>query len=715
MVIFESERYMDNQKPQRDLYIVDPELLEVIEQSPLAGANTQVSSKKIKPLKAVDTPPTATQATEDTAIDATLEMDSESAAADVAPQAAADYVPESESKPEPQVEANIDVETLDEPDIEEAPLAEAEADAVPMALDEPEIEEAPLTEAEPEAEAEAFPVPLDEPEIEPAASEEEVEELEPSSEPEIESETESALASEPESATIAMPELKSEAEAEVTPEKAATTNTEPNQQTHDGANIDKLFAEVSAEYEAIQTMIKKAQESQDIDIPPEPDDDDIDLTQIAIPEEDSGLSAPESVNPVTETTSNNVFDIVDAHQEETDEVDTSDSLLLPEQFGETVAAVSAPAGLSLTGNINVLRQLSQTKRAHTAALEELSLAEQNANSLTDTLEHHRDVVANYDEIVAAQQAELMDANTALEAATQEKELNESHYEQGQAFLEKLKASNEQEIAPYLDLAESSKNALDDAERIYQDAAHSLQIATAQANDAINSHDIQVSNATNAINRAESRLAQLQDEYAAMKSSPETGAKELSDKNGDVARALAQLDNARAKALQIEEESSYSVNNAQALLANQQRFFSDSETMLRSAQADEQMKHERYISMRSNADAQEQDIAERIQEIVEDIKQSMVKQTDAQKRVDAAQAILDDANNIRNNPDATEQLAADADSAQQIYQHKLSEVNQLAETKDSLQAMAKQAYLVLGGFAAILIVVICLVIWFIFNR
>ena len=87
---------------------------------------------------------------------------------------------------------------------------------------------------------------------------------------------------------------------------------------------------------------------------------------------------------------------------------------------------------------------------------------------------------------------------------------------------------------------------------------------------------------------------------------------------------------------------------------------------------------------------------------------------AQARVDAAQALIDEANDIHSTPDATrelEQRVSDEKAALEVQQQ---QVDQLAETERSLRERTRQERAIVIAIIVAVAAIVLLVLWLVFG-
>ena len=372
---------------------------------------------------------------------------------------------------------------------------------------------------------------------------------------------------------------------------------------------------------------------------------------------------------------------------------------------------AADAGVrSVASGYSAIREVSRARRAHADAREKLEELEAAIASSEQELEHRREVERDYDAIIELQTKELGDAGGELAEATDALSELAATRDGLVGKLKELKADNEQRLRPYRDLMEAAKGALDDARGAHGEAKRALRTAQGQLDTASNARDTRLASANRAVDGASARLQRLQDQLAQMKRDPSTGAKELTEMSGGVAAALAQLENARADLTRVTAETRQAVEIAQTHLYTQKISFEDAEHDLEAARADAQEKADGYEELKAEADATEQQLDSQIQDATHDIAEQTERSQRAQGRIDAAQALIDEANEIHAHPEATEQLAHKVSDDRSAAEVQRRQVEALAEEERSVRATTLHTRIAFVAAAAIAAVVAAVIMW-----
>lgn len=381
----------------------------------------------------------------------------------------------------------------------------------------------------------------------------------------------------------------------------------------------------------------------------------------------------------------------------------------------TARTAGAAGSRSLNEGISAVRELSKVRRAHAQAKEALASLERDLEEAQSSLDHRRDVEANYQDILTVQGDELKSATAELvEHRTHAAELSRELVAKTDELRE-AKRENDRRLAPYKGLMESAKENLSDAEYAHAEAKRALRSAQAQADGTTNDRDTRLSAANRAVDNAAARLQRLQDQLAEMKRDPSTGAKEISEMSGGVAAALAQLENAREDVTRLTAEMGQAVQNAQTHLYTQKKSLEEAERDLKDAQDAERGKREEYEGLRSQADEVERGLSERIKELNADVKVSVEAQHEAQARIDAAQELLDEAKDIHAHPEVTRRLARTANELEARVDVAREQVEDLAGEMRSTRERTQRARIVLYAVVVAVVALVALVAWLVLGR
>ena len=365
--------------------------------------------------------------------------------------------------------------------------------------------------------------------------------------------------------------------------------------------------------------------------------------------------------------------------------------------------------------ISAMRELARARRALAKARAHLAELERTAKDQDDELSHRREVEGSYDEIVRVQTDELADASALLASAGERLKDLADQRDANKAELKRLKAENDRRIAPYRELRDSAKGALEDAEHARAEAARALKLAQAQADDATNARDTRLSSANRAADNAANRLARLQDQLTKLKRDPSAGAKEISEMSSGVAGALAQLQNAREDVARVTQETTKAVEIAQTHLYTQKKSLEEAEADLETARDDEREKREEHARLRQEADDAERELADKGSDLERQIKEERSAKDLAQGRIDAAQALIDEAEDIHAHPEATEELEQTLAETRTAAEDARQQADVLADEERDVRERTMRARRTFYSIVVAVVVVVAVILWVTLGR
>lgn len=298
-----------------------------------------------------------------------------------------------------------------------------------------------------------------------------------------------------------------------------------------------------------------------------------------------------------------------------------------------------------------------------------------------TLEHRRQVEADYGSIVSAQTREVEDSQARISTARKKSEAISEEHAALVSDLAELKASHAAELRPYKRLAETAKGELDDATRMLAEAKRALKTAEAQVKDATERRDSQVSSASRSLDNAQTRQRKVQDElkHAQAAGSPSVG--KLQSEN---VAALAAVTNAKAEVDRAMKEGQGAVENAQTHLWTQSQSMESAQRAAQDAQAKYKDHKQDYDRRAAEAQAKESELQGRVDEKKRAIEALAAEIDQAQEALNEAQGLLDEAVLIHSTPEETERLEKSVEAQRAELAEANDEAEHLAQSEKALR-------------------------------
>ena len=383
-----------------------------------------------------------------------------------------------------------------------------------------------------------------------------------------------------------------------------------------------------------------------------------------------------------ESAGENVRDTADADGGEPEAAEPEDT--------EPVEA-SGPSGLFSEG-VASMKAMSSARRAHAEARDELERLQNTIAAREAELEHRRNIEANYDEIIERERARKSDAEQAAEDLKAQRDATADRVSQLKRKLEQMReedTTTEKRLKVTLDAAtdkeqsarESGRrlqNRLDDAksdlERLNEERRASL-IASEQA-----------------IASAEKRLATLSAEYAELQRNPSANSAEYSVRTRElefeISDAAAALRSAREDLPQTDRETQRAIDEAIAAVAAAEKPIAAAKTAFDEAAAASDKARDAYSEAKEAAEARQKELRKRIGDEEKSLKSQDRSITDKLDEASAAQAVIDEAEDVIAHPEVTEAIAHALEADRAEHGDRVVEVEELANTERDVREQTR---------------------------
>lgn len=352
---------------------------------------------------------------------------------------------------------------------------------------------------------------------------------------------------------------------------------------------------------------------------------------------------------------------------------------------------SGPSGLFSEG-VASMKAMSSARRAHAEARDELERLQNTIAAREAELEHRRDIEANYDEIIERERARKSDAEQAAEDLKAQRDATAERVSQLKRELEQMReedATTEKRLKVTLDAAadkeqsarESGRrlqNRLDDAksdlERLNEERRASL-IASEQAGAS-----------------AEKRLATLNAEYAELQRNPSANSAEYSVRTRElefeISDAAAALRSAREDLPQTDRETQRAIDEAIAAVAAAEKPIAAAKTAFDEAAAASDKARDAYSEAKEAAEARQKELRKRIGDEEKSLKSQDRSYADKLDEASAAQAVIDEAEDVIAHPEVTEAIAHALEADRAEHGDRMAEVEELANTERDVREQTR---------------------------
>jgi len=379
-----------------------------------------------------------------------------------------------------------------------------------------------------------------------------------------------------------------------------------------------------------------------------------------------------------------------------------------------VAAGAAETSRTFIEGLSAMRDVSRAKRDHNAARSKRDALKVSIEEMQAELEHRTDIERNYDAIMAEQGDALARATAEFKDAEERIKALNAQRERLSDQLAKLKVDNEARLRPYKNLMDSTKSRAEDTSRVLKEAQRAVRKAESALADANSRRDAQVSLANRAVDNANARLARLNEELASLTSAGSADTDAISQVQQSIANEQIHLATARSEVQSTTDETQRAVDSAQAHLLTQQQSLEVAERTNESARQEAEQRRTEYERLYQDAQTDEATLDNAVVEREMGVREVTKEQLAAQDRMEAAQALIDEANDIHATPDKTQNLRDDITSALAELDAQGERVRELADAERDLRESTKRSRTVFKVIIGVAVLVVLLVLWLVFG-
>ena len=385
----------------------------------------------------------------------------------------------------------------------------------------------------------------------------------------------------------------------------------------------------------------------------------------------------------------------------------------------SVAAKEAASTVNrfITQGVGAVREMSAAKRAHAEAREQLEELKHRIADQTAELEHRRDVVERYPQIIEEQTTRKSSAAASIKAAESLQKTIQSNIDMLKKQLEDMRAADEateKRLKAALKAAEDrEESARESAERLKRRLSDAQRaVEKAQEAKAAN-----IEAAQHAIEAATAHLNTLREEYAEIQRNPSANSAAYSVRDNQLATEIAdateELRRAKDNLPRITQDAEATLAAADAALAEAQKPVAAARESFRGIADETGNARDALDAARKEAASRQKELKGKINEQERELKDQQRAQQEAQAEIADADDVITKAAQIHDNPDVTERIAASlaADTAE--HDELLGQVQALAETEASVRERTRGSRVkFIGAIAAVIaVVVVIAIIWF----
>lgn len=385
----------------------------------------------------------------------------------------------------------------------------------------------------------------------------------------------------------------------------------------------------------------------------------------------------------------------------------------------SVAAKEAASTVNafIRQGVGAVREMSDAKRAHAEAREQLEELKHRITDQTAELEHRRDVTERYPEIIQEQTTRKSSAAASIKAAQALQKTIQDNIDMLKKQLDDMRASDEateKRLKSALEAAENREESARDAANRLKRRLSDAQRAVEKAQEAKATN---IETAQHAVEAANARLNTLREEYAELQRNPSANSAAYSVRDNqlsdEIADATEELRRAKENLPRVTADAEATLLAAKSALAEAERPVAEAKDSFRGI-ADE------TGNARDVLEASRKEAADRQKALKSKISEQERAYRDQQRAQEEAQAEIADADDtitkaaeIHDNPDVTDRIAASlaADTAE--HDELMQQVQALAETEANVRERTRDSRVkFIGAIAAVIVVIVIIAaIWF----
>ena len=390
------------------------------------------------------------------------------------------------------------------------------------------------------------------------------------------------------------------------------------------------------------------------------------------------------------------------------------------EAGNDDASMGAAVGSFFAEGVASVREMNAARRAHAEARGELERLEESICGLEEELAHRRDIAERYETILEEERAKKEAASAARTAAEEQREELVAQVAELKAELENVKeadATVERRLKSALDAAEDKeKSARESGRRLQRrldDANRNLEGAKKEREEGIAA-------AQQAITSAKGLIDTLNDELAALRRTPSANPAEYSVRTGEleaeIARATDAFYAAQEDLPRVQHETQHAIEAAQAAVAEAEKPIGAARASFDAVAAEADNARDAYGTAKDEAESRQKALRRQISDVEKAAKEQARKASEAQDDFDAAQAAIDEAEDIHSHPEATEAVARALETDRVEHEERAKETEELAAIEQDVRSRTRGASMRLMVFiAGVVLVVVLMVVWLFVAR
>ena len=366
----------------------------------------------------------------------------------------------------------------------------------------------------------------------------------------------------------------------------------------------------------------------------------------------------------------------------------------------------------MSEGFSAMSEVRRAKREHADARDKLAKLQAEIANDNHTLKHRVQVEEDFEQIVADQTAAIDAATTRIEELQGQLDEADAQRQNLEQQLFDMKATHEKDLAPYQQLAQSAKKRADADQDAFNSARKAARAAEKHLKDLTKRRDSELDQAKRIINASAEQIRSLNERLGDLTGDPVENAAEISKVEGEINAQTTQRENATARLKTIPDEAAGAIQAAQTTLASAKKQLESAKAAADASKKESDSKTGEFKNLRAQYRDEEGALNDKVVEAQKHIRDLSNQMAGEQKNLEAAQALLKEAEDIHATPEATKALqdkVADNSAAASVQQQ---QVQALAEAEKEVRARTRQSRVRLIVMLVLIAVVVCLIVWLI---
>lgn len=376
---------------------------------------------------------------------------------------------------------------------------------------------------------------------------------------------------------------------------------------------------------------------------------------------------------------------------------------------ETISTGASQGAHTVMEGFEAVRDVRRAAKQTDAARVRLKQVHSELDETKALLAHREDVAQNYKSIIEDQTALCTEAQNhmnKLSAQIADKRAEEDKLKQQ---LTELRETNRQDLRPYKAKLEQARDKVDEATKVVADAKRALKVAESQQKEVVSRRDEEIDHVNQSIKKSTAHIEALHEELATLTAADTPDEKALKQTRKAISKEERALDCAHTEISEITERHRRAVENALTHVYTQRNSLDFAQETLEDAKREANEHKATYDKLYKDAHGRESEVDKKLAALAKAIADIKKQLDEAIARRDAAQVLIDEAEDIHATPERTEELRNTICDTQAAIEVQQRQVQNLEKREAKLREKTKQQRSVFIGvlFAASIVILLIL--------